>query len=460
MADTNIINGKIFFENRLVEMGLSITNGKIVAITKNDSLPKAEKIIDARNNIILPGGIDVHTHILDLIYSYRDDFITGTKAAASGGITTILEMPLGIEGKTAIESFEMQLTEMKKKCLVDFGLIGAAGYNTINSIQTLALKGVVAFKTFMINAPEEEAELKDLAAKDDYHLEKIFSEIAKTSLVSCVHAENDAIISHTIEQLKSQNRTDFQAHTESRPAIAEDEASMRAMVLANHAGVKLNLVHMSSKYSFENIKIAKARGWDITCEITPHHLFFTSDDGVKIGSWLKVNPPIRSKEHKRAAWEALNDGVIDFVASDHSPYSHEEKDVELKNNNIFECGSGTPGLETMYPVMINTVNNNQITINRLVEVIASNPAKRFGLYPRKGIIQIGSDADLVLIDMDKEYTLRNEDMFTKSKITVFNDKKIKGKIEKTLVRGEVVFDSGDFKVKSGYGEYLTPVRGK
>ncbi|HUU78173.1 MAG TPA: dihydroorotase [candidate division Zixibacteria bacterium] len=460
MADMNIINGKVFFENRLIEKGLSITDGKIVVIAKEDSLPKADKIIDAKNKTILPGGIDVHTHILDLIYSYRDDFITGTQAAASGGITTVLEMPLGIEGKTTIESFEMQLVEMKKKCLVDYGLIGAAGYNTINSIQTLASKGVVAFKTFMINAPEEEAELKDLAAKDDYHLEKIFSEIAKTGLVSCIHAENDAIISHTIEKLTSQNKTDFQAHTISRPAIAEDEASMRAMVLANHAKVKLNLVHMSSKNSFENIKIAKARGWDVTCEITPHHLFFTSEDGERIGSWLKVNPPIRSKEHQKAAWEALNDGVIDFVASDHSPYSHEEKNVELKNNNIFECGSGTPGLETMYPVMLDAVNNNQITINRLVEVIATNPAKRFSLYPRKGIVQISSDADLVIIDMDKEYTLKNDDMFTKSKITVFNDKRIKGKIEKTLVRGEVVFDNGDFKVKSGYGEFLTPLKKK
>ncbi len=454
MADLNIKKGKVFLENKLVETDLSVDKGRIIAI--DSSLPKAEKTIDAADRIIIPGCIDAHTHILDLIYAYRDDFITGTQAAASGGITTVLEMPVGIEGKSALESFNMQLHEMQKKCLVDFGLIGAAGYNSINSIQELARRGVVGFKTFMINAPEEEAELKDLAAKNDHFLLKIFSEIAKTGLVSSIHAENDAIIAHEIERLIAQGKKDFQAHTDSRPAIAEDEACMRAMVLANHANVKLNLVHMSSKNAFDYIRIAKTKGWDVSCEITPHHLFFTTEDGKKIGSWIKVNPPIRSKEHMDAAWEALNDGTIDMIASDHSPYSHEEKDMDLKNNNIFECGSGTPGLETILPVMLNAVNKKKITLNKLVEALSINPAKRFGLYPRKGVIKKEADADLVIIDMQKEYTLKNEDMFTKSKITVFDGMKIKGKIKKTIVKGNVVFDCGKFPVKSGYGEFITP----
>lgn len=460
MVDLNIINGMVFLENSLVKVDLSIDQGKIVAIAKEEALPKAEKTIDAKKRIIIPGGIDVHTHILDLIFSYREDFVTGTKAAAAGGITTVLEMPLGIEGKTALESFDLQLKDMQKKCLVDFGIIGSAGYNTIEAIPELAKRGVVAFKTFMLDAPEEEAELKDLAAKNDYFLLKIFSEIAKTGLVSSVHAENDAIIAHTIEELQEQNKTDFQAHTNSRPAIAEEEACIRAMMLANEAKAKLNLVHMSSKNAFEYIGRAKARGWDVTCEITPHHLFFTEEDGEKIGTWLKVNPPIRSKEHQVAAWQALNDGTIDFVASDHSPYSHEEKDMENKDNNIFECGSGTPGLETMLPALLAAVNNQKISLKRLVEVIAINPAKRFGLFPRKGAIRIGADADLVIIDMQKKYRVKNEDMYTKMKITVFDGMEIQGAIEKTLVRGNLVFDSGDFPIKPGYGEFITPEQQK
>ena len=325
MVELQIVNGKIFFENDLINASLSIDEGKIVAIEKKSPVTNAKEIIDTTNKIIIPGGVDVHTHILDLVYSYRDDFFTGTQGAASGGITTVLEMPLGIEWKTAIESFEMQLEEMQKKCIVDYGLIGAAGHNTIDSIQELAKRGVVAYKTFMINAPEEEAELKDLAAKNDYYLMKIFAEIAKTGLVSCVHAENDAIIAHEINRLISQGRTDFQAHTESRPAISEDEACLRAMLLANHLNTKLNLVHMSSRTAFDYIRRAKAMGWDVSCEVTPHHLLFTTDEARKIGPWLKVNPPIRSKDHNDAAWEALIDSTIDFIASDHSPYSHEEK---------------------------------------------------------------------------------------------------------------------------------------
>ena len=449
MVDLVIENGIVFVENKLVEANVSLDKGKIVSIEKKSSSLNALETIDAKNKIIIPGGIDVHTHILDLIYSYRDDFVTGTQGAASGGITTVLEMPLGIEGKTAIESFEMQLEEMQKKCLVDYGLIGAAGHNTIDSIQELAKRGVVGFKTFMINAPKEEAELKDLAAKNDYFLLKIFSEIAKTGLVSCVHAENDGIIAHEIKKQLETGKRDFQAHTDSRPAIAEDLACLQAMMLANHANVKLNLVHMSSRTAFDRIRRAKAIGWDVTCEIT-------TEEAEKIGPWLKVNPPIRSKEHNDAAWKALNDGTIDFIASDHSPYSHEEKDVEAKDNNFFESGSGTPTLETMLPVMLDAVNKKRLTLSRLVDAIATRPAKRFGLYPRKGEIQVGADADLVIINMEKEYTLRNKDMYTKSKITVFDGMKIQGKVEQTIVRGKVVFDKGKFPVKKGSGEYITP----
>ena len=452
MMDLNIKNGKVFLETELVEAGISIDNGKIVSICKNNNLPDADKTIDAHKKIIIPGGIDVHTHIEDLVYAYRDDFITGTKAAASGGITTILEMPLGIEGKSATEVFDMQLDCMKKNCLVDFGLIGSAGYTTIDSIQELASKGCIAFKTFMIDPPEEEAELRDLAAKDDYYLMKIFSEIAKTGLPSSVHAENDALVTHHIWDVLSQGKKDFQAHTESRPVIAEDEACMRALVLAEYTKVKLNLVHMSSKNAFTYIRAAKQKGVDVTCEITPHHLFLTDCDGEKIGAWAKVDPPLRSQKHVKAAWKYMNDGTIDMVASDHSPYGHHEKE----SDNIFECGSGTPGVETVLPMMLNACNESKITLQRLVEVTSQNPAKRFGIYPRKGVINVNADADLVIVDMHKEYTLKNENMYTKPKITVFDGMTVTGAVEKTLVRGSVVYDSGEFCVEKGHGRFVTP----
>ncbi len=168
MVDLNIINGKVFVENELIETGLSIDKGKIIAIGQTNTLPTADKTINAENRLILPGGIDVHTHILDLEFSYREDFYSGTQAASSGGITTILEMPMGIKGKSVIESFDMQLKAMKERSLVDFGLIGSAGYNNIDSIDELISRGAIAFKTFMLDAPEEMYELKDLSAKDDF----------------------------------------------------------------------------------------------------------------------------------------------------------------------------------------------------------------------------------------------------------------------------------------------------
>ncbi|UCG02899.1 MAG: dihydroorotase [Candidatus Heimdallarchaeota archaeon] len=457
ILDLNIVNAKIFLEDDLVDASLGIDQGRIVVIGKENAIPKAQETIDASGKIVIPGGIDVHTHILDLIFDYRETFVTGTRSAAAGGITTVLEMPLGIEGKSVLEVFDMQLDIMKKRCLVDFGIIGSAGYSSIDTIAESAQRGAVAFKTFMINPSEEEAELKDLAAKDDYFLMKIFSEIAKTGLVSSVHAENDVIISNEIDKLISKGRKDFKAHTASRPAISEDEACMRALLLAHHANVKLNLVHMSSKNAFDYIRRAKQNKWDVTCEITPHHLFLTSEDGEKIGSWAKVDPPLRSRDHVIAAWEALNDRTIDMIASDHSPYSDDEKDVSQKDDNFFEVGSGTTGLETILPLMIDAVNKKKITLQRVVESTSITPSKRFGLYPRKGTIALGADADLVIVDMRKEYTLKSEELFTKPKVTVFDGMKLKGAIEKTFVRGNLVYDTGSFHVDQGYGRFLTPL---
>ncbi|MHA1259260.1 MAG: dihydroorotase [Candidatus Heimdallarchaeaceae archaeon] len=442
MVDLNIINGKVFLENELVDTNLSIDKGKIVNIGKLAKLPHAERTINAENKLILPGGIDVHCHILDLIFSYREDFVTGTQAAAAGGITTFLEMPLGIEGKSVLESFDMQLEAMKEKSIVDFALIGAAGHSNIDIIKELAARGVIAFKTFMLDAPEELSELKNLSSKNDHYLLEIFAAIRETGLVSSVHAENDAIISNRIQHFIQSKQTNFQAHTNSRPPISEEEACVRAMILANNSQTKLNLVHMSSKDSFRYIQLAKKMGWDVTCEITPPHLLLTDEDGAKIGSWAKIDPPLRSKEHVVAAWEALNNGTIDFVASDHSPYSHEEKNEANRKNGIFDIGSGTTGLDTMY---------------RLVEVIAKNPAKRFGLYPRKGIIALNSDADLIIVDMNKKYSLKNEQMFTKQKVTIFDGWNLEGKITQTIVRGTMVYDENQFRVKQGYGKFITPI---
>jgi allantoinase len=451
MADLTIKNGKILLESRLVQADLIIENGKIAAITRGN-MPSSDQTIDATNTVIIPGGIDVHTHIEDLTYAYREDYITGTKAAAAGGITTVLEMPLGIEGKSPCDVFDMQLESLNQKSLVDFGIIGAAGYTSINHIHTLARRGCIGFKTFMTNPPPEETELQDLTAKNDYYLLKIFSEIAKTRLVASVHAENDAIITGEIARLQSEGRTDFSAHTESRPPIAEDEACLRALLFAHRTHVRLNLVHMSSRNAFSYIRQAKTYGVDVTCEITPHHLFLTSEDGENIGPWAKVDPPLRPPDHVKAAWDALKTGTIDMVASDHSPYA----DYEKSSDNIFECASGTPGIQTLVPLLIDAYIKHHLTLTQLVSLISANPAKRFNLYPRKGRIAVGSDADLILINPRAQYTLTNQPIISKPRLTIFNGRTLTGTIQTTILRGSIIYNDGTFTQKEGYGEFVTP----
>ncbi|MGC1121818.1 MAG: dihydroorotase [Candidatus Methanofastidiosia archaeon] len=451
MADLTIRNGKIFSESRLVRANFIIENGKIKTITRG-TVPSSDQTIDATDTIIIPGGIDVHTHIEDLIYQYREDYVTGTRAAAAGGITTVLEMPLGIEGKSPCDVFDMQLESMNRKSLVDFGIIGAGGYPSINHIPALARRGCIGFKTFMTNPPPEETELQDLTAENDCLLLRIFSEIAKTGLVASVHAENDTIIAGEIARLQSEGRTDFSAHTESRPPIAEDEACLRALLFAHHTHVRLNLVHMSSKEAFSYIRQAKTYGVDVTCEITPHHLFLTSEDGEKIGPWAKVDPPLRPPDHVEAAWDALRTGTIDMVASDHSPYA----DYEKSSDNIFECASGTPGIQTLLPLLIDAYTHHNLPLTQLVSLTSTNPAKRFNLYPRKGSIAVGSDADLILINPRAQYTLTNQSIISKPNLTIFNGRTLTGTIQTTILRGSIIYHDGTLTQKEGYGEFVTP----
>jgi dihydroorotase len=446
--DLIIRNGKIVTPQSIHEGDdIAVEKGKIFAIDRKGSFPEVKEVIDATGKYVLPGIIDVHVHFREPGATYKEDFETGTMAAAAGGVTTIFDMPNNKPFISTVEAFKQKLEMIKKKAYVDYGLVAAIVSDSIPEIPKLAEEGVNVFKIFMGET------VGGVPAPDDGGILKAFKLVAETGLRVGVHAENNAIMDFFKAELQKAGRTDPLAHVEARPNIAEAETIQRAIILAAEAGCKLHIYHMSSKEGVQLVKEAKAKGIQVTAETGPHYLLLDCNYMKKVGSILKMNPPIRSHENGEALWHGLLNGIVEVIATDHSPHAPEEKIKE----NIWEAIPGFTGVETSVPLMLTQVNEGRLSLPAYVKLASENPARLFNLYPRKGAIQIGSDADLTIVDMVSEGILESAKLHSKTKITPFDGWKVKGLPVYTIVRGKVVMKDGVI-VGKPQGEYVQPVR--
>ncbi|MGQ9679389.1 MAG: allantoinase AllB [Candidatus Bathyarchaeia archaeon] len=445
-VDLAIRNGKIYTPEGFLEASLYIDEGKIIGITKRE-LIDSDETIDAGGGFILPGMIDMHVHLRDPGSPEREDFESGTRAAACGGVTTIADMPNTTPPVTTLEAFEHKRKAIKDKAIVDYALIAGAGEIGEDVLRSMGRAGAVAFKTFMISR------FKELAASDGQMLDN-FKVIAQTGRPCLVHAENEDIVSRGRGVAKKLNRKDPIAHCEFRPAIAEVEAISRTLLLAKETDVKLHICHMTSGGGVEVLKSAKREGFRVTGETSPNYLLLTADAMLKSGPYAKIDPPLRGLNDQISLWEALRSGTIDVLASDHAPYAKEEKDLGW--NDIFEAPSGSVAVETSLPLMLDCVNRGLITLDRIVKVFSVNPAKILGLYPKKGALAVGSDADLVIVNMKRPFKILGEQLHSKQKHTPFEGWRGEGVPEYTLLRGSVVMESGEVVGKPGYGEFQKP----
>lgn len=430
-----------------MEGSLVIDDGKIIGIVKS-SEPEADRVIDASGKIVLPGMIDMHVHLRDPGFPDREDFESGTRAAAAGGVTTVIDMPNTVPATVTVKAFREKKAIADVKSLVDFGFIGGAGEVPREDIIGLAKEGATAFKSFLI------ARFKELAASD-YTLLKHMELLGELDRPLLVHAENGDLVDKFMEEAVASGRTDPMAHCDFRPAIAEIEATMRCITLAAETDCHLHICHMSSAGAVDIVEWAQSTGQTVTAETSTNYLLFTKETMTERGPYAKVDPPLRSKDDQLRLWEALNDGTLDVLASDHAPYTKEEKDLGFKN--IFDAPSGGVVIETTLPLMLDAVNNDKISLERLVEVFSTNPAMMNGLYPKKGDLMLGSDADIVIADMDMPFHIRGENLQTIQKITPYEDMKGKGMPVMTLVRGQVIYENGQVIGKPGYGTFQSPL---
>jgi dihydroorotase (multifunctional complex type) len=290
-------------------------------------------------------------------------------------------------------------------------------------------------------------------APDDGGMLSAFERVRETGLRIGVHAENTRIIDYFTKKLKAEGRTDPRAHPASRPAVAEAEAVQRAILFARTAGCKLHIYHLSTREGVRMVREAKAGGrLDVSAETGPHYLIFDESHMLRMGGILKINPPIRSRDHGAALWEGLRDGTLDVIATDHSPHSPEEKFQE----DIWKVIPGFAGVETQVPLMLTLVNEGKLSLNAYVKLAAENPARLFNLYPRKGTIQVGSDADFTIVDLDRRSVIQRDKLHSKNVVTPFDGRPVKGMPVCTIVRGNIVMKNNEITGKP-LGLHIKPV---
>lgn len=428
-----VVQGGTIATPRMTFSGsVAIDEGKIVSIGSSSAMPQADRTIDATGLHVLPGIIDGHVHFREPGFEYKEDLHSGSVGSAAGGVTTFLDMP-NVNPPTAdAASFELKLGKAKEKSVVDFGIFGVVMPTNVDKIRELAEHGAIGYKIFMGET------VGNLPSPDDWELVLAFQEIAKTGLRVGVHAENRAITTHLVNDLKKQGRTDGLAHLESRPSISEAEAMARALTFVKPFGTKLHVFHLSSAEGVRILSEAKAQGLPITAETCPHYLLIDGRTIEKLGPLLKMNPPVRTPEHSQALWEGLKSGAVDMIATDHSPHTKEEK----FRPSIWEAIAGWPGTETMLPLILNEVNKGTLTLNELTKYMSQNPAKVWGMYPQKGSLSVGSDGDLTVVDLKKQFTIRADSLHSKAKLTPFDGWQVKGAPTYTIVGGQVVMENG------------------
>ena len=454
--DLAINYGEVFLHDELVECNIGVKDGKITVISKD--VLKAEKVIDAKGKTVLPGTIDPHVHIRAPGNEYRETFLTGTEEAALGGVTTVLEMPISSPPPYSPEIVENRMSIAAKEVVVDVAFFGAAGVDQKSSVIPCSKSGIVAFKTFLHEAPEgREKEFIGLTAPDTGDQYELMEILAETGLITAFHAENNDMIKKNIARLKKEGKISPIYHERSRPPVVEIETTAKILLFAEKTGAKVEIAHISTPEAAILVQDAKDKGVFAIAETCPHYLFLNEEALIKHGAFAKCNPPVRSEGEREEMWELLRAGFFDIVGSDHAPYTKEEK--EKGDGDIFAPPAGFPGLSTRLPLMFTAVKEGKLDLALMVELICENPARIFGLYPQKGVIMPGSDADLVIIDPDKKGKIDKNKMFTKCRDSalVYDGWEVYGQPEQTIVRGEVVFEHGDIKVEPGYGRIIKVV---
>jgi len=441
-VDLNIKNAKLLQNGKIVKAGIVVESGNIIKISKETNLPNASQEIDVKGLIVLPGIIDAHVHLRDQEQAYKEDFLTGTTAAANGGVTCVLDMPNNKPVTMDVSTLRERMSIAEKKAIVNVGFLSAFP-NNVEEIKNIVREGAKAFKLYMSQM------IGGIDADDNEALTKAFFEIQKMNVPVCIHAEERQLIESAYLEMKEQKDNSVEAYLKVHSSDIELKATNRAVEITRKSGARIHFCHVSTAKSLRSIKIAKQTGLPVTCEVTPHHLLLSSSDMKELGPIGLTNPPFRSNSDIHSLQSDLKDGVIDIIASDHAPHGINDK----QKAKIWQVAPGIAGLETLLPLMLTQVNKGLLSLQKLVQMTSERPAKIFGIKD-KGELKEGCSADFVVVDLKNEWKIDSSRFFSKAKFSPFDGWKVKGKPVKTFVNGHLVMDNGEITASPGQGQIL------
>src|SRR5437660_1977622 len=452
--DTIIKNGTVVtaIDSYLADVG--ITGGKIAVMAADLPVQNASNVIDAANKLVLPGGIDVHTH-LDMPFggtTSADDFETGTRAAAFGGTTTLIDFAIQYKGQSLRTAFDTWMSKASQRAVCDYSfhcIVTDLGGTQLQEMNALVREGVTSFTLFMA--------YPGVFMLDDASIFKALQTTAKNGGLVCMHAENGSAIDVIVQQALAEGKKAPKYHALTRPTTAEAEATARAIALAEMAGAPVYIVHLSCNDALEKVREARDRGLPVYAETCPQYLYLSIENfdvpGFE-GAKYVFTPPLREKWHQEKLWTGLKRDHLQVVSTDHCPFCFKEQ-KEMGKDDFTKIPNGGPGIEhRMSLIYSGGVGKGRFSVNRFVELVSTTPARIFGLYPRKGTIVAGSDADLVIFDPHREHIISAKTHHMRVDYSMFEGLKVKGMPDMVMSRGRVLVEGDHFFGRPGQGEFL------
>lgn len=437
--------GQVVTATGMYVADIVVSGGKIVAVTEPGLDLCTAEVVDASGRWVLPGVVDIHVHLRDPGYTTKEDFASGTAAAACGGVTTIADMPNTRPPTTTPDRYEQKRELAERKAHIDFAL-WAGGLDGSSYVHFRDL-GAVGIKLYLAGPAQGEQYDDELAVRDDRMLYRALHAAAAVDLPVAVHLANPAIEDVWRQHWHGRGFADLATDVAAESRLDKIEAAQRVLLLAEHTGAHVHLVHVPAAV-LDLVHAAKARGVQVTAE---SFLPFMSTTDIPTAGPLGFDR-YRRPDEVEALWEAMRSGPVDTVATDHAPHTWEEK--QRATDDLLSSPSGYPELETGLPMMLDAVSQGRLTPTRMVDLMCTRPARLAGLAPRKGAVVVGADADLVVVDPAREWTIRSDELRTKAGWTPFDGRKGRGRIDRVILRGETITLDGAVTANAGNGRYL------
>jgi len=430
-------------KGEIVDCCFALAEGKILKIGKEPNMPSADEKTSLSNMLVLPGVVDAHVHLRDEENAYKETFVTGTAAAAAGGVTTVLDMPNNFPVTMSRDTLRNRMRIARSRILVNVGFQSAFP-RSIDEMNAIVDEGAVGFKLYMAE------QIGGLEIDNDEALKDGFKRAGELGVPVSVHAEDHLSLKKAVENFKLNHKDNINAFLKAHAESVEQYAVERLLYLASQIEKsRIHLCHLSTEKALAFVADAKRSGRAVTCEATPHHLTLNNSDFSRFGAMALTVPPLRTKENVDSLWKAITVGTVDTIGSDHAPHTLEEK----KAASIWDVKAGLPGLETTLPLILTAVHKGKLTMSRAIELLSEKPAEIFCLKG-KGKLEQGSAADLAVVDFNLSYQIDASKFKSKAKFSPFDKWGVQGKLLKTYVGGLLVMDNGEIVTRPGSGSIV------